>query len=164
MSPTKLTKEQSYELLRHRGIWITAACDHCGLLLGAVRWTRRGEPGEWCSAACRDGISGPKSVETARKDTAPRQRIGARPAGRPRKHENNAEKCRAYRKRLNNSLATRNTPWEVTENAQLPSPENGSLAVHVVRRTAAVVEATNGKSQLSETNGNARSVQEAPAL
>jgi hypothetical protein len=28
----------------------------CGQLLGSVRWTRRGEPGEWCSAECRDGI------------------------------------------------------------------------------------------------------------
>ena len=159
MSPTKLTKEQSYELLRHRGIWITAACDRCGQLLGAMRWTRRGEAGEWCSARCRDGVKAPESVAKVRHDAAKsRQRIGARPAGRPRKHENNAQKCRAYRKRLKNSLATRNTPSELTENAQLPSPENGSHAAHVVRRTAAGVRAPIEKSQLSETNGNARSV------
>jgi hypothetical protein len=59
----KLTKEQSQKLLRERGIWITNACDKCGQLLGAVRWTRRGELGEWCSAECRDGIGtgAPKS-------------------------------------------------------------------------------------------------------
>lgn len=52
----KLTREQSQKLLRERGIWITEACDKCGKLLGSVRWTRKGEPGEWCSAQCRDGI------------------------------------------------------------------------------------------------------------
>src|SRR5580704_8248650 len=52
----KLSREQSQKLLQERGIWITNACDKCGQLLGAVRWTRRGEPGEWCSAECRDGI------------------------------------------------------------------------------------------------------------
>jgi len=159
-----LTREQSQKLLQERGIWVTDACDKCGQLLGAVRRTRRGEPGEWCSAPCRDGTSGPRSIATATQATAHRQRIGARPVGRPRKHENNAEKCRAYRKRLNNGLATRNTPWEVTENAQLANAENGSPAVHVVRRTAAVVETSIEKSQLTETKGLARSVREATAF
>jgi hypothetical protein len=53
----KLTREQSEKLLRERGVWITDACDKCGQLLGAVRWTRKGERGEWCSGACRDGVS-----------------------------------------------------------------------------------------------------------
>jgi hypothetical protein len=52
----KLTEEQSQRLLRGRGIWITEACNQCRQLLGSIRWTRRGEPGEWCSIACRDGI------------------------------------------------------------------------------------------------------------
>jgi hypothetical protein len=52
----KLTREQSQKLVQERGIWVTNACDRCGRLLGAVRWTRRGEPGEWCSALCRDGV------------------------------------------------------------------------------------------------------------
>jgi hypothetical protein len=52
----KLTEGQSQRLFCERGIWITEACNQCGQLLGSVRWTRRGEPGEWCSIACRDGI------------------------------------------------------------------------------------------------------------
>jgi hypothetical protein len=52
----RLMREQSEKLLREHGVWITEACAKCGRLLGAVRWTRRGEPGEWCSAACRDGV------------------------------------------------------------------------------------------------------------
>jgi hypothetical protein len=144
----KLTRERSQKLLQERGIWVTEACDRCGQLLGAVCWTRRGDPGEWCSAACKDGISAPESVATVRLSTAPRQPIGSRPAGRPRKHANNAGKCRAYRKRIKSGSATRNTPRELTENAQLPSAENGSRGGHVVRRTAAVVEAPIEKSQL----------------
>jgi hypothetical protein len=50
----RLTREQSQNLLEH-GLWIAAACDKCGKLLGPVRWTRRDEPGEWCSEVCRDG-------------------------------------------------------------------------------------------------------------
>ena len=53
----KLNKEQSERLLRKRGIWVSDACDKCGQLLGSVRWTRKDEPGEWCSLACRDGVS-----------------------------------------------------------------------------------------------------------
>ena len=53
----KLTREQSKKLLQERGIWVTNACDKCGQLLGSVSWTRKGEPGEWCSALCRDGVS-----------------------------------------------------------------------------------------------------------
>jgi hypothetical protein len=52
----RLTKAQSEQLLEQHGIWITAACDECGNPLGAVRWTRRGEAGEWCSERCRDGV------------------------------------------------------------------------------------------------------------
>ena len=55
--PMNLTREQSQELLRERGIWVTEACDKCGRLLGAVRYTRKCEPGEWCSTECREGIS-----------------------------------------------------------------------------------------------------------
>lgn len=51
----KLTTMQSYELLAKFGCYVTEACDKCGQLLGAVRYTRKVESGEWCSRQCRDG-------------------------------------------------------------------------------------------------------------
>jgi len=62
----KLKPEQSQKLLRDRGIWITEACDRCTQLLGSVRWTRKDEPGEWCSRACRDGVDTAVSRPTAK--------------------------------------------------------------------------------------------------
>jgi hypothetical protein len=58
----KLNRQQSQKLLQERGIWITEACDRCGRLLGSVCWTQRGEPGDWCSAECRDGVAGPVPI------------------------------------------------------------------------------------------------------
>jgi hypothetical protein len=52
----RLTQNQSQKLLHERGSWITGTCDKCGRLLGSSRWTRKGEPGEWCSAVCRDDM------------------------------------------------------------------------------------------------------------
>lgn len=60
----RLIREQGKRLLRERGIWITEACDRCGKLLGSIRWTRKGELGEWCSAECRDGIAMPETVSS----------------------------------------------------------------------------------------------------
>lgn len=126
----RLSKEQSQRLLRERGIWIIAACDRCGQLLGAVCWTRRGEPGEWCSEACRDGLDMISTKPaTASRGSVRCKRIGARPAGRPKKHANNAEKCRDYRRRRNKDLMTRNTPTESHEKAQLATTKSGSFVV-----------------------------------
>ena len=50
-----LTGEQSYELLAKHGIYANEACDRCGQILGPVPFTRKGEPGVWCSRECRDG-------------------------------------------------------------------------------------------------------------
>ena len=52
----QLTEVQSRELLLTHGVYVTGACDRCGKILGAVRYTRRDEPGEWCSELCRDGF------------------------------------------------------------------------------------------------------------
>jgi len=52
----QLTEMQSRKLLRTHGVYVTCACDRCGKILGAVRYTRRDEPGEWCSEVCRDGF------------------------------------------------------------------------------------------------------------
>jgi hypothetical protein len=68
----KLSREQSQKLLRVRGIWGTEACDKCGQLLGSVRWTRKSEPGEWCSKECRDGVA---AVEKRKAQRVGRPRL-----------------------------------------------------------------------------------------
>jgi hypothetical protein len=90
----RLTVERSRRVLASHGCYVTEACDKCGTLLGAVRYIRRGESGEWCYALCRDGI----------KVVAKRE---ARKAGRPRKHGSNADRQRACRARRPRAL--RNT-------------------------------------------------------
>ena len=42
----QLTVQQAYELLAKHGVFVREACDKCGRLLGAVRYTRRFETGE----------------------------------------------------------------------------------------------------------------------
>jgi hypothetical protein len=65
-----LRSTQGYALLAKHGVFALSACDRCGAILGAVRYTRRGDAGEWCSAACRgDG-----------------ERQVVRRGGRPRKY------------------------------------------------------------------------------
>jgi hypothetical protein len=51
----KLTKAQSHALLKKHNCFVSEACDKCGQILGPVRFTRKGESGEWCSRECRDG-------------------------------------------------------------------------------------------------------------
>ena len=52
----RLSEAQSRELLQTHGVYVTEACDRCGQILGHVRYTRRNQPGEWCTRACRDGV------------------------------------------------------------------------------------------------------------
>jgi hypothetical protein len=52
----RLTEEQSRELLRLHGVYVTEACDKCTRILGHVRYTIKDQPGEWCSRLCRDGV------------------------------------------------------------------------------------------------------------
>jgi hypothetical protein len=83
----ELTVERSRAVLESHWVYLTEACDTCGKLLGAVRYTRRGESGAWCSGICRDG------------EAAVAQRTVRRKGGRPRKYKNEAEKQKAYRQR-----------------------------------------------------------------
>lgn len=53
----KLTEEQKKQIGEDHGSCVNEACDACGRLLGAVRHTRKNEPGEWCSERCRDGVA-----------------------------------------------------------------------------------------------------------
>ena len=50
-----LTVQQGYELLAKHGVFAREICDKCGIVLDAVRFTRKDEPGVWCSRECRDG-------------------------------------------------------------------------------------------------------------
>jgi len=52
----QLTDARSRELLCTHGVYSTEACDKCGVLLGPIRWTIRGEAGVWCSRKSRDGV------------------------------------------------------------------------------------------------------------
>jgi hypothetical protein len=72
----RLTVEQSRQALAEHGCYVTEACDKDGKLLGYVRYTRRGEPGEWCSEICRDG-SAAVQVRQARRIGRPRLRLSA---------------------------------------------------------------------------------------
>ncbi len=49
----KLAPAQARELLERFGVYALSVCDKCGAILGAVRYIRRGEAGEWCSPECR---------------------------------------------------------------------------------------------------------------
>jgi hypothetical protein len=51
----KLTARQAYELLEKHGSYITEICNRCGKGIGPVRFTRKDDPGIWCSRECRDG-------------------------------------------------------------------------------------------------------------
>ncbi len=50
-----LPAEVRRRLQEERCIYVTEACDHCGQLLGPIRFTRKDESGVWCSRECRDG-------------------------------------------------------------------------------------------------------------
>jgi hypothetical protein len=73
----KLTTWQAYELLEKHGSYITEICDRCGKGIGPVRFTRKDDPGVWCSRECRGDDS----------------RCAIRKGGRPRKYESPKE-CR----------------------------------------------------------------------
>lgn len=50
-----LTEKQSQQLLAKHGVYVKEICDKCTKILGVVRFTRKEEPGAWCSRKCRDG-------------------------------------------------------------------------------------------------------------
>lgn len=85
-----LTVTQSRAVLAEFGCFVKEICDKCGAALGAVRYTRAGDAGVWCSRECRgDG------ERAACKN------------GRPRKYRNGEEsrvaktkQQRDYRSRL----------------------------------------------------------------
>ena len=52
-----LSKELRTRLRDERGVYAEEACDRCGQILGAVRFTRAGDSAVWCSRRCRDGAT-----------------------------------------------------------------------------------------------------------
>jgi len=91
-----LREELRRRLLADRGIFAREACDRCGQVLGAVRYTRRGELGAWCSRACRGD----------------REQPATRRGGRPRKYRTDAQRQEAYRGRV---LAVTKPPCSLAE-------------------------------------------------
>ncbi|SRR6266478_2628992 len=77
----RISLTATYDLLRTHGVFAREACDRCGQVLGAVRYTRRGELGAWCSRACRGDC----------------ERPAIHRGGRPRKHATDADRQRVYR-------------------------------------------------------------------
>ena len=57
-----LREEIRRRLLEERGPYVKECCDKCGKLLAEIRYTRRGEPGVFCSRECRG------MVEAKRKE------------------------------------------------------------------------------------------------
>src|SRR5216683_5413293 len=77
-----LTIQKSYELLAKYQFFAREICDTCGIVLGAIRFTRRDESGVWCSRECR----GDGDRRTIRK------------GGRPRKYKTENERRQAERR------------------------------------------------------------------
>src|SRR6266480_6356113 len=55
-----LSIQKSYDLLAKYGCFAREICDKCGIVLGAVRFTRYGESEVYCSRECRGDA--PRSV------------------------------------------------------------------------------------------------------
>ena len=71
----RLSAEQQKLLRAERDIIGNEACDACGAILGCVRFTRRGESGEWCSRECRDGKAQAAATEARHAARAGRPRL-----------------------------------------------------------------------------------------
>ena len=71
-----LAIQKSYELLRNYGFFAREICDTCGTVLGAVRFTRYGEPEVYCSSECRGDA----------------HKAASRRSGRPRKYKTDRER------------------------------------------------------------------------
>lgn len=131
-----LTTPQAYDLLAKYGAFAREICDKCGAVLGAVRFTRRGDSGIWCSRDCRgDG-----------------ERRAIRKGGRPRKYKDermrkNAHVQQQRDSRLRSSVTK--TPSNIARNKGLAGAKSGSLALLPIRPTSAQETACN-------ENGGAR--------
>jgi len=51
----QMTSEQQSKIREDHDVWVKSVCNECGQVLAEIRYTRKDEPGEWCSEKCRDG-------------------------------------------------------------------------------------------------------------
>jgi hypothetical protein len=77
-----ISRELQKPLREEYGLYVHDACDRCGQILGAVRFTHFGDSGVWCSRECRgDG-----------------DRRTIRRGGRPRKYKSENDRLHAERR------------------------------------------------------------------
>jgi hypothetical protein len=62
----ELNQEQRRELVLRFAVYADEACDKCGKPLDHVRYTRKDEPGMWCSRPCRDGQEAAERYKASR--------------------------------------------------------------------------------------------------
>jgi hypothetical protein len=85
----RLTIQKSYELLAAYGCFAREICDKCGIVLGAVRFTRHGESEVYCSRECRGdaprsatlSLGRPRKYKTDRANAEPQRRDNSRSIG-----------------------------------------------------------------------------------
>jgi hypothetical protein len=63
----RLNLVQQAKVREQYGICVNEACNSCGKVLAEIRYTRRGESGEWCSEICRDGAKVAAQIESRRQ-------------------------------------------------------------------------------------------------
>ncbi|MGC2828320.1 MAG: hypothetical protein WB994_01640 [Candidatus Acidiferrum sp.] len=106
-----LTAQQSYKLLEEHGVFAREICDKCGVVLGAVRFTRGDDAGVWCSRECR----GDEERRATRKN------------GRPRKYRNGEESRTAKTKQqrdYRSRLGVEKTPCMQSETKDLQAQKS----------------------------------------
>src|SRR6266576_720068 len=102
----EISLTSTYDLLAQHGVFAREACDRCGQVLGSTSYTRRGEPGVWCSRACRGDADRP----------------AVQRGGRPRKHRT-PEECRAAKtaqqREYRNVAVWKKPPCSIAETKEL---------------------------------------------
>jgi len=66
----QLTPDQQEQIREKFGVVANERCDACSQILGYLRFTRRNEPGEYCSGKCRGDQERPaKAQKTPERST-----------------------------------------------------------------------------------------------
>ena len=129
-----LPPELQNRLRGERGVCAAEACDRCGQILGAVRFTRAGDSGVWCSRECR----GDGDRRTICKGGRPRKYKTENDRLRVERRQN-AERQKAFRGRVQRNgkppasfaettqtrcrqTSMSGMPWGIT----LARPQNGT--------------------------------------